>query len=534
MRPRNTCIPCTKKKQKCDQAKPKCSRCVSAKIECSYDAFRQIPTVKSHVEKQLEARLLKLEAVLAAGTSNALPFEIVEHVPKAENIARITELNPNINNARLIQMVVEDVARYSFIDQGYMKGLLNSSQFLQYVFSGHGCFLNNTDIGNMEDRCDFRFVNGEYIGVNAAIISLFSYVIANPGMSKPAEGFAYFNASLSMAKGLSINTEVGIQLLTDSEYEKESIRAVWWLMYSFDTFFIFQNKSNIKDEDNGVFLPGCSSDANPINQKAHLSLQIMSSTEWFTPSLPNLSIHASKVLLMRLFGKSLKFNYLYQFHNQKIDPLYIMATLEGSLQIWWNNLPPIFLSHIEYLSNPGSFTITEPEITWSVFDTILQFYHVQIMVYNPIMLTQIVENPQEAIHSHCFNQSLLVAHHNARLLSVYLNSSSRMAFAHAIICLYIFHTAIPLICARKMNLPAFEISKAEESLAIYATTLEIATKTFYRDPILKETLDYLISLEEPSAIALYYTKFISLDTKKRRTLTQFADNFIGNQLFPEL
>ncbi|KAJ3269394.1 hypothetical protein HDV01_001435 [Terramyces sp. JEL0728] len=353
------------------------------------------------------------------------------------------------------------------------------------------------------------------------------------GMTKPAEAFAYFNASLSMAKSLAINSEVGIQLLTDSEYEKENIRAVWWLMYSFDTFFIFQNKSNIKDEDNGIFLPGCSADANPINQKTHLSLQIMSSTEWFTPSLPNLSIHASKVLLMRLFGKSLKFNYMYQFHNQKIDPLYIMATLEGSLQIWWNNLPPIFLSHIEYLTNPGSFTVTEPEITWSVFDTILQFYHVQIMVYNPIMLSQIVESPQEAINSHCFNQSLLVAHHNARLLNEYLNSNSRMVYAHSIICLYIFHTAIPLICARKMNLAPSEIAKAEESLAIYSQTLAIAIKAFYRDPILKETLDYLISLEEPSAIALYYTKFISLDTKKRRTLTQFADNFIGNQLFPE-
>lgn len=64
MTPRFSCLACKDKKQSCDRALPKCSRCSRQGYNCSYPDKRKTATGKRKQVRDLEAKLSKHSAVL--------------------------------------------------------------------------------------------------------------------------------------------------------------------------------------------------------------------------------------------------------------------------------------------------------------------------------------------------------------------------------------------------------------------------------------------------------------------------------------
>ncbi|KAI5928400.1 fungal-specific transcription factor domain-containing protein [Camillea tinctor] len=59
-----SCVECRTRKLKCDKVKPTCTRCTKASVECVYPESRKKPTFRRRNVRELEARLVQVEALL--------------------------------------------------------------------------------------------------------------------------------------------------------------------------------------------------------------------------------------------------------------------------------------------------------------------------------------------------------------------------------------------------------------------------------------------------------------------------------------
>jgi hypothetical protein len=319
-----------------------------------------------------------------------------------------------------------------------------------------------------------------------------------------------------MAKDIGINQEVTLTSLTSFDYEKEHLRGMWWCLFLMDRFLFEKNCNLIEDKDNQIYMPGY--DKSPFYQTQDklpvFGLQVMSSTEWFTPGLPNQSLDAYRVLLVRIFGRALKFNYLTKFQPNSStveNPLFIMASIEGSLREWWLSLPDYVISHLALAQSDQH--IPDPEYTWRVVYTCVQYNHIRALVFHPCLLKNTLESPIESAKSRAFINSINIAHENAKVLSTYLRRNTKFEYCTATIGSYIFHTAFPLVLASRMNLSEPELAQVKESLEIHVQCLRENTIQYEVTPILIETLDYLISLQDPVDIIAQFSRFQAMSGK---------------------
>ncbi|KAI0597688.1 fungal-specific transcription factor domain-containing protein [Biscogniauxia sp. FL1348] len=86
-----SCVECRTRKLKCDKAKPICTRCAKASAECVYPESRRKPTFRRRNVRELEARLVQVEALLkevgekkaSGGSSPAEQQQQKQHVEKS-------------------------------------------------------------------------------------------------------------------------------------------------------------------------------------------------------------------------------------------------------------------------------------------------------------------------------------------------------------------------------------------------------------------------------------------------------------------
>ncbi|KAH8893649.1 hypothetical protein GQ53DRAFT_644701 [Thozetella sp. PMI_491] len=66
-----SCLPCRTRKLKCDRIKPKCGRCIKLEDECIYPGGRQKQAGKTKKVMELEAKLIRLESLVAASKAES-------------------------------------------------------------------------------------------------------------------------------------------------------------------------------------------------------------------------------------------------------------------------------------------------------------------------------------------------------------------------------------------------------------------------------------------------------------------------------
>ncbi|KAJ3273341.1 hypothetical protein HDV01_004558 [Terramyces sp. JEL0728] len=524
----NTCNACTRKKQKCDRQRPSCAGCLTSKIPCVYPEGAIPPKIhkKKAVtarELALEERLNQLEAAFLAtqgNNSGFVPFNI-DFIPTAQangSDLLVEGMNSNMFISEFGEKegeVAEDTAitflsKNSFISADYMGKLKGKSDLFKYALRGYGYY--HKDSIESAKMCLERAVTyfSEAIGSPSvlSVISILCMAMLHMKVEKQVQGHAYYTFAVNMARDIGMNKEETLNCLVENDAEKEDVRKVWWWLYSLDQFMRYKSKSILKDEDNGLFLPGSMLNATKQDRKAYLGVHIMSSKDWFTPGLPDQSLHACKVLLTRIFGKVIQFNYLFQFENNTINTLYVLSTLEGSLQLWWCNLPPVFMEHLNYLYN--GLPIDNPD-TLFVLETCIQYNHSRTTVHLPLMFNNILEDSQAAITSRSFLQVLKIAKENHVILNLLSKVKPDFLLNNVFLVVLVFHCSIPLMAAVLMDIPETDKAEIRQIIELTSQLIRNFISCKKNKPIILDTFDYLMSLTDPIQLILDFSKFKILD-----------------------
>ncbi|KAJ3273310.1 hypothetical protein HDV01_004527 [Terramyces sp. JEL0728] len=259
-------------------------------------------------------------------------------------------------------------------------------------------------------------------------------------------GIPYFSFAICMAKELGINKETGLRKLTLNRQEREDCRNLWWFIHRYDQLLKTINRGCIKDEDNGIYLPGAANWNGCLSSDdiRSLGLEIMKSTCLHTPTVPSKSVYVNRVLLARLLGQATRLNDQSK-KIQSIDTLFSLASLRDSLYLWYSNLPQIF---------PQKLNITEMDdspITWSILDTYLQYHFAMIQVLSPSVYAGIEKDYSSAILDPSFTNLHAECGKVAELFKLYLSWNRDFKFTFMFSMNYAFHALIPPILLSKSN-----------------------------------------------------------------------------------
>ncbi|KAJ3313357.1 hypothetical protein HDV04_002163 [Boothiomyces sp. JEL0838] len=531
---------------------PSCAGCLTSKVACVYPEGAIPP--KIHKKKAVTARELALEerlnqleaAFLATQNNNSgfVPFNI-DFIPTAQangSDLLVEGMNSNMFIAEFgekegemaEETAISFLSTNSFMSTEFLRKLREKSELFKYALRGYGYY--HKDSTENAKMCLEKAVTyfSDAIGSPSivSVISILCMAMLHMKVNKHVQGHAYYTFAVNMARDIGMNKEETLSVLVENDAEKEDIRKVWWWMYSLDQFMRYKSKSILKDEDNGLFLPDSLLNSTKQDRKAYLGVHIMSSKDWFTPGLPDQSLHACKVLLTRIFGKVIQFNYLFQFENNSINTLYVLSTLEGSLQLWWCNLPPIFMEHLNYLYN--GLPIDNPD-TLLVLETCIQYNHARTTVHLPLMFNNILEDSQAAITSRSFLQVIKIAKENYVILNLLSKSKPDFLLKNVFLVVLIFHCSIPLMAAVLMDIAEAEKSELRQIIDLTSYMIRNFIVAKKNKPIILDTFDYLMSLTDPVQLILDFSKFKILDQNpcalKRLQLVETPASF--NLTFPQ-
>ncbi|KAJ3311929.1 hypothetical protein HDV04_003538 [Boothiomyces sp. JEL0838] len=384
-----------------------------------------------------------------------------------------------------------------------------SSMMLKYCIRGFGFdFMKKTDLAELCLKKALQYFN-ETIETPSVVSvrALLALGMLHNRMNRMKEGMAYYRYGVIMAKDIGLNKEERLAKLCSGEFEKEECRKLWWRIYYVDQILRFKNRSILKDEDNHVFLPGSAQSISIHDDNPYLGVSILSSSDWFTPPIPNQNIHGCKILLARIFGKVLHFNHLYHHEGNKINVVYIHSVLENSLQLWWDNLPSMFMEHVKILHSGVKIDATD---SWHVFDIYLQYTYLKAEVLLPIIFADIMENSRKISIKH-LTQLTAVARDSTFLLQTLLPLNSSRIYKNPLFGIPIFHLAIAIYCTTLTELPQEFRNELELALEIHLACVREFLRLSAIKPVILDTFDYLIDLTDIRRLIRDFTRFKVLD-----------------------
>ncbi|KAJ3273340.1 hypothetical protein HDV01_004557 [Terramyces sp. JEL0728] len=525
----NTCFGCQKKKQKCDRGRPSCQGCLISQIDCVYppnagkSVSKRRQSLSKEKENEMVDKLIKLESAFKASKSNLFGFVpdfslFSDGVQAAHNLqdplcTGFTECEEELAMVR--EHVIEQMSNMTHISKEFFSKLLDSS--VMYTFAARAAYYFHHDGLHYEaktlvwlEKAVGQFAQSLSFPCPANLLATLLLAVIHFKMDKINEGLAYFGFTVRLAKDLGINREESIMLISSDENEIEDLRKVWWWLYHIDQNLVYNNLSFIRESDHGIYLPGTAA-MDDRGKAALLGISVMSSEDWFTPNLPGLPVYAYKVLLTRLFGKALKYNYLYRYENNSVDYLYLMSTLEGSLTLWYLSLPREFTMHLEVLCNPV-ISIVDPKSTWFALDTIVQFYFTKIMISTPICYNNIVEDYTSATKCPAFANMLVSCKQISAMIAFYLTVNPTFNYCSPYFMTYIFQSTVPMICALKMEIPGEDPLELQKNIQMHMSAIRTLIQNQRRGPVILELLEYLLSLPNPVLVVQDFYKFVLFDS----------------------
>ncbi|KAJ3271267.1 hypothetical protein HDV01_006939 [Terramyces sp. JEL0728] len=507
MRKNNTCDHCVKRKRKCDRGKP-CSNCIAAKIECVYSESKP---KAGDTQRELEERLKRLESLLSEAYSNTSPYSSetsilplqMEHMdvnkPTLKTERDLTDelrkyLFEKDHDDLLDLALLYQNSPYSCLHEEYIRTSAKSLHPLKYILYSFGSLIARPDMipEGLNNRIEMSHVYYE------KAVSYFPLLISNPTVTgvlamvyifhtaarlkKDHECQIYFASTLDTAKELGINNEESLFNLSPFDYERENIRSIWWIMYQLDSYLIEKSKNLIRDSDNQIYLPMNSELLlQPKDKKlATLGMQVLNSNEWYTPGIANQSLTTYKILLYRIYRKVLKLFSLTQKNAIK-DCNYIVGTLQASLSEWKCSLPDYIDNHIQILQN--NLPITDPKTTWFVAQLLIHHNEIRNLLNTPFLLRRLVRETEHLPKIKIFNDSIKIAHDNAKLLN------------------------FPLICASKLDLPPPHAHHIRESIDIHIKCIQNHCLAFGKSNTISEMAFQLMGKATVAQMAIDYANF---------------------------
>ncbi|KAJ3268711.1 hypothetical protein HDV01_002342 [Terramyces sp. JEL0728] len=402
------------------------------------------------------------------------------------------EIQNELKGEAAEKLSVELLARYSFMSANALISAKESSLMLKYTNRALGFDLAGKT-GLAEKYMEIALYYFQETISKPSVVhirAILSLALLKIRLNQFQQGALFYVYAVSMAKLVGINREASLNVLCNTDFEKEECRKLWWHIYSLDQWMKYRGKSVLHDEDNRVFLPDSNSDRSSSLSYPQLGMVILSSTDWFTPPLENQSISANRILLTRMLSKSLRFNQLYYGKKNKINVYYIHSVLDGSLQLWWNNISPKFAPHLLPLySGKQDFAIE----SWKVYELCILYNYLKADVLVPFLINHILER-ETTIQP--FYQLAIIASENAHLLNLMLNANAKAVYSNSSFAVPIFHLTFIIYCASLATLPDGLKSELQQSLTVHLGCVLEFSKASQAKHLISNKIEYLISITD--------------------------------------
>ncbi|KAJ3273366.1 hypothetical protein HDV01_004583 [Terramyces sp. JEL0728] len=310
-------------------------------------------------------------------------------------------------------------------------------------------------------------------------------------MDKVNDGRIYLGFAIGMARDIGINVEESIEKLAGDENEAEDLRRIWWWLYHIDRNLAYTNQEFIKDSDLGLFPVEL---AKIGGKKAQLSISVMSSVHWYTPSISGVSFRGHRVLLNRMYGKTLHYNYLFRNNAKNLDLLLVSSTLEDSLAMWYANLPKDVIDAIQVIYNPA-LPIADHKYTCTALDAILQYQLTKIMVNMPVAYQSILNNTGSKCY--VFGNTISSCKELSVIVSFYLSENPTFHYTLPLTFNFIFQSIIPLVVAIKLGLSKTD-DQIQSAFDILAKAVAVLSQMQQRGSYVLNLLNHMLSL--PTAL----------------------------------
>ncbi|KAJ3251808.1 hypothetical protein HK103_002051 [Boothiomyces macroporosus] len=501
-----TCDYCIKRKRKCDRRLP-CSLCLEKNIKCRYS--QQETVIKKY--KRMESRIRHLEMLLI------MPFKHTwEHRTKEPPVERY-QLSNDLeyylfctNHDYLIDLRFQKLPSiFSYVSREYF--IESAKQFWPLRFSLYATAalylpdqlipkgLNNRiEMAHayLEKAGSFNFINeNSHLAVLTLAQLAFTHLRKN-GIKLGLDGkeaYLYADMGLAFAKHLGMNTEAGLAKLSSFDYERENMRRTWWLLYNLYT--INPKKfSAISSSDNQIFLPG-NFYFEAGSPSDYYGIEIMSSSEWYIPCIPNQDFQAYRIILHKIVHNILNYVHL-ELLNETENIRYIAGSLNSSLLEWYNNAIDIIHYHGRMLISQN---VKEPQLTWMVLSVYIMYNNARVELIIPSIMKNIIKG-KKIENSLYFKEALQSCMANIYVLELIKTYNQQFEHLHAYIIYLLFVCAFLLQCCIKLPMSTLEIKQAYQK---HVELLSLHGKVFQRTELYYKLILELEEMELYQAVLAY-------------------------------
>ncbi|KAJ3311915.1 hypothetical protein HDV04_003523 [Boothiomyces sp. JEL0838] len=431
----NTCLNCKRKKIKCSRERPKCSACIASKSFCVYSNHQhnENPTGNNQSAKQvLEKDVYPVKDVNPVKDVTIKAPSCFTEIKQSPLVDQ--PLTFDLNGEFAEKLFLEYIADSSSMAVQGWQSASQSCPILKYSARGLGYDL----LGQHQNASKSLKFASQYL---TQVISCHS-ITAIQGLNRFDEGAAYYKYAIQMAKEIGINREERLKTICSAEPDKEEIRKLWWYIYTLDQFFKIRDCSILQDCDNGLFLPESKEPSAIVDRTLQLGMLILSSSELFTPPFETESILVCRILLIRILGKILDFINAYHEQENKVNIKYAISVLEGSLQLWWNNLPATFKEYLHSGEPLGGKWL-------KVMETALLYNFARAFVITPLILNHNANSKDLKPYI----QFVSIAKDNTELLNSANNSGPSFPIPPPSYILSVYHLTILIYLNTTFELP---------------------------------------------------------------------------------
>ncbi|KAJ3326126.1 hypothetical protein HDV06_000002 [Boothiomyces sp. JEL0866] len=311
------------------------------------------------------------------------------------------------------------------------------------------------------------------------------------------EAYLYAYMGLVFAKHLGINTEAGLVKISPFDYERENIRRIWWLLYHLYAMNPrkFGDGSVICPADNQIFLPS-SLYFESDSHSDYYGIEIMTSTEWYIPSIPDRDFQAYRIILHKIQLNILNYVHL-ELLNETCNIRYIAGALDASLRTWYDNTIGIVKNHAFKVRCQ---IVDDPELTWLVMAVHLMHNNARIELIIPNFMKNIIKG-RKAQNSLYFNEAVEAAIDNTLVLELITTYNPAFEHLNAYIIYLLFVCAFLLQCCIKVpNVCTERIVNAYER---HLDLLALHGKAFQRTSLYYNLILHLDDLDIYQAVLVY-------------------------------
>ncbi|KAI8925481.1 hypothetical protein BC831DRAFT_460504 [Entophlyctis helioformis] len=423
----------------------------------------------------------------------------------------------------------------------YLSGMLRKSMLAMHSIRAFTCAIApaTTSKTAMDARAHYEkaitLIGDALLNPSpGSVIGLLMLAMASTQLSTAQQGSQFMELGVQLAIRIGLNTEDGIAALASSgEYEKDTLRALFWSMLQFEVFLVvgFELPIHIQDKDMLVGFPSdmyASKRAHPLDSNLKMEIAAMSCTNWAVPSLPNRGTLANLLIIEKITIKVALLNA--QIKAGKLDELEALrarVALDSSLRAWYGALPPSIKSHhVNFMvaaSTPMGVDAWRPLFAMSLYN------FARILLWRNVFVENVLSSPEQATTSHAFMECIQAANDMASTVVLAIVKHNAYMIVNPFLASMTLVHGLVLQTALKLPASANETIHNATSLSMLKQCLHGLSTNWKTGCIELDILQYLESLPDAASIVRLFEFLTHTKRLHKRPRIDFAEDWTSGK-----